>query len=51
MTTLLRTARERNRRVARLTRTLMTAAVVAGWLVMPLMPILALAFVWFSGVD
>ena len=36
------------RQARRLGRRLLAAAVLGGWVLMPLMPLLALAFTWFS---
>ena len=42
------THRRRSRLAARLGHRLMAYAVIAGWVLMPLMPVLALALTWFT---
>jgi hypothetical protein len=42
--------RRRSRIASRAGRRLLSVAIMAGWVAMPLMPVLALAFTWLDGL-
>lgn len=43
--------RRRFRRTNHIGRNILSVAIMAGWIAMPLMPVLAFAFSWFSGLS